>query len=83
MATSRARQQRKQALPGEALERVTGIEPAFSAWEIAFSRFGDQGKRAFCLVKRCFLVLPRPPNIGESRSVVARRWHENVPWRFS
>jgi hypothetical protein len=65
------------------VERVTGIEPAFSAWEFASPCFRDQGKRSFCLVKRCFLVVPSPPNIGPSGSVVARRWHANVPWRFS
>ena len=60
-------------------ERVTGIEPAFSAWEIDRAQFADLGRWIYGQVRPVFLVPARPPRSAEIPSVVARMWHERRP----
>ncbi len=58
-----------------ARERVTGIEPAFSAWEFDQARSADLGRWTNGQVRSTFLVPARPPRSVEILSVVARMWH--------
>ena len=57
------------------LERVTGIEPAFSAWEFDLARFADLGRWPNEQVRGIFLVQGRPASTTRFEPVVARMWH--------